>query len=140
MPNVTHVLETALYVSDLDVSQGFYERLFGFPVFLRDARMAALGVPGRQVLLLFRRGASVEPSRTPFGVIPSHDGQGVLHMAYAIAADQVDPWLAALSEASVAVESRLDWESGSTAIYFRDPDGHSIELATPKLWPNYGRS
>ncbi len=139
MPNVTHILETALYVSDLDISQQFYEALFGFELFLRDARMAALGVPGQQVLLLFQRGASAEPSRTPFGLIPSHDGHGVLHMAYAIEADQVDPWLVALRDAGVAVESRLDWASGSTALYFRDPDGHSIELATPRLWPNYGR-
>ena len=139
MPDVTHVLETALYVADLDRSQAFYQTLFGFPVFLRDDRMVALGVPGQQVLLLFRLGASVNPSQTPFGTIPPHDGHGRLHMAYAIAADQVDPWRAALKSAEVAVESRIDWDSGSTALYFRDPDGHSIELATPKLWPNYGR-
>ena len=22
-------------------------------------------------------------------------------------------------------------------VYFRDPDGHLVELATPGLWPNY---
>ena len=64
-PRVTHVLETSLYVADLDRAQDFYQRLFGFPAFTRDARMAALGVPGAQVLLLFRHGATATPSRTP---------------------------------------------------------------------------
>jgi hypothetical protein len=29
------------------------------------------------------------------------------------------------------------WPEGSTSIYFRDPDGHLLELVTPGLWPNY---
>ena len=139
MPQVTHILEAALYVGDLDRSVAFYRRLFGWELFLRDDRMAALGVPGQQVLLLFRRGASTQPSLTPFGTIPPHDGRGAQHMAFAIECAALPGWEAALTAAGVAVESRLAWGSGSTALYFRDPDGHSIELATPRLWPNYGR-
>ncbi|HWQ03343.1 MAG TPA: glyoxalase, partial [Candidatus Nitrosotenuis sp.] len=26
---------------------------------------------------------------------------------------------------------------GGRSIYFRDPDGHSLELVTPGVWPNY---
>ncbi len=139
MPNVTHILEAALYVSYLDRSVAFYQRLFGWPQFLRDERMAALGVPGQQVLLLFRRGASTQPSRTPFGAIPPHDGHGTQHMAFAIEDAALPEWEVALAAAGVTLESRLAWDSGSTALYFRDPDGHSLELATPRLWPNYGR-
>ncbi len=139
MPAVTHILESALYVVDPDRSAAFYQGLFGFPEFLREDRMVALGVPGAQVLLLFRLNASTEPSQTPFGTIPPHDGHGPQHMAFAIADAALPEWLAALASAGVAVESRIDWDSGSTALYFRDPDGHSIELATPRLWPNYGR-
>ncbi len=139
MPQVTHILEAALYVGDLQRSVAFYRRLFGWELFLQDDRMAALGVPGRQVLLLFHRGASMQPSRTPFGSIPPHDGRGTQHMALAIEEAALADWEAALTAAGVATESRLAWGSGSTALYFRDPDGHSIELATPRLWPNYGR-
>lgn len=139
MPGVTHILETALYVEDLERSAAFYQGLFGWPLFLRDARMAAFGVPGRQVLLLFRLGASTQPSHTPFGSIPPHDGHGTQHLAFAIEDAALPEWEAALAVAGVALESRLQWGSGSTALYFRDPDGHSIELATPRLWPNYGR-
>lgn len=137
MPDVTHILESALYVADLDRAQGFYQRLFGWPAFIRDHRMAALGVPGRCVLLLFMRGASTEPSRTPFGIIPPHDGRGVQHMAFAITDAALPEWEARLAAEGIAIESRITWGSGATALYFRDPDGHSIELATPGLWPNY---
>jgi catechol-2,3-dioxygenase len=134
---LTHVLETSLYVADLDRSQGFYQRLFGFPPFLHDERMCALGVPGAQVLLLFRHGASTVPSATPGGTIPSHDGHGRLHLAFAIPADSLAAWERRLGEQSVAIESRVMWPSGSVSLYFRDPDGHSLEVATPRLWPNY---
>jgi catechol 2,3-dioxygenase-like lactoylglutathione lyase family enzyme len=139
MPAVTHILESALYVADLDRAETFYRNLFGWPCFIRDARMAALGVPGQCVLLLFRIGAAAEASPTPFGLIPPHDGRGTQHMAFAIAADSLPEWEARLAAAGVPIESRLAWDSGSVALYFRDPDGHSIELATPRLWPNYGR-
>ncbi len=136
-PRVTHVLETSLYVADLDRSQAFYERLFGFPPFLRDGRMCALGVPGRQVLLLFRSGAAAVPGVTPGGTIPPHDGQGRLHLCFAIPAADLPAWKDRLAAQDIAVESRVDWPSGSVSLYFRDPDGHSLEVATPRLWPNY---
>ncbi len=135
-PEVTHVLETSLYVADLERSCAFYQGLFGFPLFLHDERMCALGVPGRQVLLLFRDGASRQPSRTPGGVIPPHDGRGTLHLAFAITDDDLPRWEARLAAHGIGVESRVAWPSGSTSLYFRDPDAHSLELATPRLWPN----
>jgi len=136
-PSVTHVLEVSLYVADLDRAQHFYQHLFGFAPYLRDERMCALGVPGRQVLLLFRRGASTQPSRTPFGEIPPHDGHGTLHLCFAITEAELPAWSDRLAAFAIAVESRLRWPAGGTSLYFRDPDGHSLELATPGLWPNY---
>ena len=45
VPRVSGVLETSLYVEDLDRSRAFYQRLFGFEQFMCDGRMCALGVP-----------------------------------------------------------------------------------------------
>jgi catechol 2,3-dioxygenase-like lactoylglutathione lyase family enzyme len=138
-PAVTHVLETSLYVADLERSQQFYQRLFGFECFLRDGRMCALGVPGRQVLLLFVHGGSAQPSRTSTGMVPAHDGRGQLHLCFAIAEADLAAWEAKLAACDVAIESRVAWPPGGTSLYFRDPDRHSLELATPGLWPNYPR-
>jgi len=44
---------------------------------------------------------------------------------------------ARLAELGIAIESRVQWERGGSSIYFRDPDGRSVELATPGLWPCY---
>jgi catechol-2,3-dioxygenase len=60
-PKVNRILETSLYVGDLDQSAHFYARIFGFEVMLHDDRMCAMAVPNRQVLLLFRKGASAMP-------------------------------------------------------------------------------
>ncbi|MGH7546925.1 MAG: VOC family protein [Gemmatimonadales bacterium] len=131
---VAGVLETALYVADIARATEFYQSLFGFPRLGGDARFTALEVPGRQVLLLFRRGESTEPIRLPGGAIPPHDGAGQLHFALAIPEPELDRWEARLASRGIPIESRVHWPRGGTSIYFRDPDGHLVELATPGLW------
>ena len=136
MSNLLGVLETSLYVDAFERACPFYEQVLGLNSIYRDARLCAYDVGGRGVLLLFLRGASLAPSRLPGGVVPPHDGHGPIHMAFSIAADALADWEARLAEAGVAIESRVKWRRGES-IYFRDPDGHVLELATPGLWPGY---
>ena len=82
-------------------------------------------------------GGSVQPSTTPAGTIPAHDGRGTLHLAFAIPRNALDAWAAHLARERIAIESRITWPAGGTSVYFRDPDQHSVELATPGLWPSY---
>jgi catechol 2,3-dioxygenase-like lactoylglutathione lyase family enzyme len=86
---------------------------------------------------LFLRGCSLEPSHLPGGSVPPHDGHGPIHIAFSVGADTLADWEARLAEAGVAIESRVKWPRGGESIYFRDPDGHVLELATPGLWPGY---
>ncbi len=136
-PPVTCLLETSLYVADLDVSRAFYARVFGFQPLLTDERMAAFSVPGMGVLLLFRRGGSVTPSEVPGGVIPPHDGHGTQHLCFAVPLAAVEEWAAHLTACDVPLESRVVQNVGGTSLYFRDPDGHSLEVAGPGLWAIY---
>jgi len=129
------VLETALYVRDLARARAFYVDALGCAPMLDTARLLALSVAGRGVLLLFQAGATEEPLPTPGGLVPGHGATGVQHMAFGIGPDQIDPWLARLARHEVPVESRVRWPRGGESLYVRDPDGHSIELATPGLWP-----
>ena len=69
--------------------------------------------------------------------MPPHGGQGVQHVAFAIAATSLEAWQAHLVASGVAIESRVGWPRGGTSLYVRDPDGHSIELVTPGLWAIY---
>ncbi|HYJ33602.1 MAG TPA: VOC family protein [Candidatus Binatia bacterium] len=130
-PHVDRILETALYVEDPDRSARFYQELFGFEAVYAGPRLTALAVPGHQILLLFKKGASSGLSKIP------HDGSGELHVAFAIAAPSLEAWEARLHEKKIPIVEKTEWERGGTSLYFRDPDGHLIELATPGLWTNY---
>jgi catechol 2,3-dioxygenase-like lactoylglutathione lyase family enzyme len=136
-PTISHLLETALYVADLRVARDFYRDVLGFELLVEDGRMCALGVPGGGVLLLFRRGGSAQAAHSPFGTIPGHDGRGTMHLAFAVPRGEVQAWALHLQSKGLAIESRVTWAGGGTSLYFRDPDGHSVEVATPGLWPNY---
>ncbi|HEV8385356.1 MAG TPA: VOC family protein [Candidatus Acidoferrales bacterium] len=132
MPTVTGVLETSLYVDDLDRSTNFFVSLFGFPVMLADERIRALRVQVGQVLLLFKRGASLSADQ-----FPAHDGSGPLHMAFSIPASEFAAWEQDLKSRGIAIEEVKQWERGGKSLYFRDPDGHLLELVTPGCWPNF---
>lgn len=135
-PPLTGVLETALYVADLERSETFYRRLLGARRLLEEpGRMRAVDVAGRQVLLLFLRGASDRENPVPGGVVPPHDGAGRLHVCFAIPAGALDAWERHLAALDVPVAARVHAERGATCLYVRDPDGHLVELATPGLWP-----
>lgn len=130
----THIAETALYVDDLDRAISFYTSLFGCAILRHDERFGALRITEEQVLLIFRRGASSQPTRLAGGVIPSHDGNGPLHVCFGIDAGEVGAWEQQLQAQGIALESRVHWPNDAVSLYFRDPDGHAVELATPGLW------
>ena len=137
MPQLKHVLETALYVDDLDRAARFYADVFGLTPLHTDERLHAFAVGPASVLLLFRRGASLKPVKMPGGTIPPHDGSGPIHIAFAVAREDLQDWEDRLLQRGIAIEGRTDWSRGGRSIYFRDPDGHLLELGTPGMWRIY---
>ena len=130
-PQSQGILESSLYVHDVAVSARFYERIFGFRV-ISDfgERGCALQAGDRQVLLLFKNGGSLQ-------IQSPHDGSGELHVAFAIPASELANWEAWLAENEIAVEEKTTWERGGQSLYFRDPDRHLVEIATPGVWSIY---
>jgi catechol 2,3-dioxygenase-like lactoylglutathione lyase family enzyme len=137
MPKLDRVLETALYVADLGRSLRFYREVMQLELLLEDTRLCALDVNGESVLLLFLQGASQDDVVLPGGRIPGHDGSGQMHMAFAIPAGELPAWEERLARHGIAIEARMRWPRGGTSVYFRDPDGHLLELATPGIWATY---
>jgi catechol 2,3-dioxygenase-like lactoylglutathione lyase family enzyme len=130
-PETEGILESSLYVTDLARSSQFYEKIFGFRIISDfNERGCALEAGRRQVLLLFKKGGSRD-MRTP------HDGEGELHLAFAVRVESLADWEAWLAENGIAVEEKRAWERGGRSLYFRDPDRHLIEIATPGVWPIY---
>jgi len=134
MPRLNAILETSLYVADLERAVAFYRRVLELPLLDRDDRFAAFDVPGRQVLLLFVRGGTTRPIALRGGTIPPHDGDGPLHVAFSVDAGEMGAWEEHLGRENVPIESRVTWSDRDRSLYFRDPDGHLVELATPGLW------
>jgi catechol 2,3-dioxygenase-like lactoylglutathione lyase family enzyme len=136
IPSVGGLFEVALYVDDLERSREFYTSLFGFRVVVPGDRVCGLSVCDRQMLLLFRHGGATEPSINSMGdTVPPHNATGQQHLAISIADADYDAWKRRLEELEIPIESEVAWKEGGHSIYFRDPDGHSIELATPAVWP-----
>ena len=135
MARIDGILETVLYVTDLDRAAGFYAGVLGLGVIFSDDRMRTFDVGGRGTLLLFLQGGTKGAVETPFGTIPAHDAKGCQHLAFSIAKEALGDWQDRLQARGVAIESLVDWPRGGISLYFRDPDGHLLELATPGLWP-----
>ena len=130
-PKTEGILESSLYVNDIARSVHFYEEIFGFRVISEFAeRGCAMQAGTHQVLLLFKKGAS-RAIQSP------HDGAGELHIAFAISAAELAIWEVWLDKNGIPVEEKRTWDMGGWSIYFRDPDRHLIELATPGTWSVY---
>jgi len=133
---IRRLLETALYCDDVPRTAAFYEQLLGRAPMLESERLVAFDAGEATVLLIFHRGHA-QPLPTLGGLVPGHDGAGPVHIAFAIDRSDLAPWESRLESLGISIESRVTWESGGVSLYFRDPDGRSIELATPGLWPTY---
>ena len=137
-PPVSGVLETALVVEDVLRATRFYQQLFGFDALVQNERLCSLKVRAAQVLLLFKRGGSLDDMRLPGGILPGGmDAQGRTHMAFAVETEHLEDWREWLQQNGIPIESTVHWERGGASLYFRDPDGHLLELATPGVWANY---
>jgi len=132
MPEVTHILETCIYGSDLRALERFYARTMGFRK-VSDAfpRGLVFRVSPDNLLLAF----DPELTRQPHATVPSHGAAGAGHVAFAIDLSHLEPWRARLTEQGVAIEREVTWETGARSLYFRDPAGNSVELMAGKLWP-----
>ena len=139
MPALKRILETALYVRDLNTACTFYQNVLGLPPITRDERLGSFDVAGRSVLLLFTRGGTKDGAEADGGNdIPPHDGSGQQHLAFEIEKDELAVWEDHLAKAGIEILSKTEWMRGGRSIYFRDPDGHLIELAgTPGTWPGH---
>jgi catechol 2,3-dioxygenase-like lactoylglutathione lyase family enzyme len=137
IPTINGIIETCLYSSNMETSVSFYRDELGLRLLESGERLCVFSVAEKQVLLLFKRGGTTEPVFTPGGLIPPHNAAGQLHIAFAISAQEFDRWEEQLISRNIAIESKVTWPSGGRSLYFRDPDNHLLELATPGIWEIY---
>ncbi|WP_425419971.1 VOC family protein [Oricola indica] len=128
------ILETALYVADLDAAERFYGEVMGLDRIAKVEGRHVFFACGTGVLLLFRPDQTLQPSRNPAMPVPTHGATGPGHACFKATPVDLDAWRGHLEAAGVEIEADFRWPNGARSLYFRDPAGNSLEIAEPKLW------
>jgi catechol 2,3-dioxygenase-like lactoylglutathione lyase family enzyme len=124
------VVETAIYVDDLDDTEDFYHRILGLRVMGKEpGHHVFFQVSEACVLLAFVAETTRRGDR-----LPPHGASGPGHFALGIKADSFAAWRTHLQGHGVAIEQEVDWPKGGKSLYFRDPAGNLVELVTPGIW------
>src|SRR5687768_6031412 len=124
------ILETCLYVDDLAAAEQFYCTVLGLTLESRQAGRHVFLKLGSRMFLLFRP----EESELPQGGFPPHGSRGAGHVCFACREIEIDAWREHLLSHGVAIEHVHTWPNGARSLYFRDPVGNSVELASPRIW------
>lgn len=128
------ILETALYVDDIDAAEAFYGAVLGLEKITRAGDRHVFFRCGPGVLLLFNAEETVKPPPADGLQVPPHGATGAGHMCLRVATGELDSWKAKLQSSGVAIESDVEWPTGARSFYFRDPAGNSLECAEARLW------
>jgi catechol 2,3-dioxygenase-like lactoylglutathione lyase family enzyme len=128
--NIKAIIETAIYVDDLDRTESFYRTILGLTVIAKESgRHVFFQVGESSVLLAFIADATLKGDH-----LPAHGARGPGHFAMGIDAEALDAWRQKLQESGIAIEQEVDSPRGGKSLYFRDPAGNSVELITPGVW------
>jgi catechol 2,3-dioxygenase-like lactoylglutathione lyase family enzyme len=128
------VLETSLYITDLDRAVAFYRDVLGLRLiadkYFEGGRGAALQVgAGPSVLLLFRAELTLQG-----GMLLAHGTTGAGHVAFRIEASEIPAWRERLAQHGVKIAQEFAFGNNPPSIYFYDPDGNVLELAVESIW------
>lgn len=129
------ILESALYVDDLDKAERFYGEVMGLERIAKVEGRHVFFRCGEGVLLLFDADKTVKPpaadARLP---VPPHGTKGDGHLCFRGTEDEIERGKAHLEANGVTIEADFEWPQGGRSIYFRDPAGNSLEIANPRIW------
>jgi len=129
-----HLYETHLPVTDTTISETFYREVVGLPLAHRDQTrdIVFLWVDEKQKGMLGLWSASTGYGRLNGVLTPCH-------LAFAVPFEQLQRAIAKLNERGIETRgfggnparepSVIGW-TPSAQIYFRDPNGHSLEFIT----------
>jgi len=125
------ILEASLYVSDIARADEFYSRVLRLASIRKKIEREVAYRLGETVLILFRPDATRQQTN-----FPPHSAEGTGHLAFRVCQQDIEAWLVHLQTCGVEIEKDITWPRGGRSIYFRDPDGNCVELATANVWPD----
>ncbi|WP_373499894.1 VOC family protein [Desulfococcus sp.] len=120
-------MNTILYCRSWEAAVGFYRDVLGLPIRLETDWFVEFGVDGGAFLSLADEGRAAVKSA----------GGGGITLSFQVADAAL--WHRRLERRGIAVDPiRRRW--GARAFFFRDPEGHRIEIWQPEpLTPGHGQ-
>jgi catechol 2,3-dioxygenase-like lactoylglutathione lyase family enzyme len=123
---IQKILETALYVNDIDQAEKFYTEVLNFEKIDKTPGRDLFLKCGETVLILF----NPEQTKIDSGKVPTHGAVGPCHIAFGISDTEFPYWVDRLATHNIPIERTIDWNANMHSVYFRDPSGNSLEFAS----------
>ena len=129
------ILETCLYAENLEEIATFYSEVLGLEAFAKREGRHVFFRCGEGVLLIFNPDTTSQEAIDMDGQpIPLHGTRGEGHVCFKIKESEIPQWRNWLNAKGIEIESEVTWPGGSHSLYFRDPAGNCLEVASPLLW------
>lgn len=125
----SQIKETCLYVQDLDRTEIFYKGKLGLKVIGREEGRHIFFKAGSSVLLCFIADATRREK-----TLPAHYGEGKMHIAFEIPHEDYQEAKVSIESKGIEIEHEQHWFKDFHSFYFRDPDGHSLEIVPKGMW------
>ncbi|MCC6584748.1 MAG: VOC family protein [Chitinophagales bacterium] len=127
-PTLNKIKETAINVKDIERTKHFYHHILGLEIISQTDKFIFFRV-GPDLLLCF------DTDKTKDQISPPpHAARGIQHFAFECSEKDYERWKNVISENNIEIEDEITWESGKKSFYFRDPDGHCLEIIEPLMW------
>ena len=132
---VNAILETCLYAENLSEIEKFYTDILGLEPYSKREGRSVFFRCGEAMLLFFNpTNTSQIPVTLDNQKIPLHGTKGEGHVCFKIQKSEIPAWRNWLNAKGVEIESEVTWGNGALSIYFRDPAGNCLEVASAGLW------
>lgn len=113
---LTHL---AIAVRDIKRTLEFYQKVFDMKVMYHEKNMIQITTPGCHDILVFE-----EKTNSHFG-----DSGGIAHFGFRMReANHIEEMHHKLLEAGAVIIDKGEFVPGSPYIFFKDPDGYTIEV------------
>jgi catechol-2,3-dioxygenase len=139
-PTLGQIVETILYTDSVPKLAEWYTATLLITPFTYSPSFAAFSLPSNTILLLYDRHTTTVNKTLPGGNIPPHGAENSKgqHIAFGCETrEALMEWESHLTSKGVEIEGTMDWDRGGKSIYFRDPEGHLLEIMTRGVWKVY---
>lgn len=123
------ITETCIYIKNIQKTKAFYYDLLELPIISIEKDRHIFFRAGSSVLLCF-----IPEKTKKEDILPPHFGEGHLHLAFEVKKGEYEKWKEKISSVQIPIIHEQIWDNHKKSFYFKDPDGHLLEVIEFGLW------